>query len=82
MPGANPELSPSLKFGSAWAVPGEARPLGPNRSLGRGARGEGVGIAARGMFWGSPGGTQASQAGKGVEIVRAVWGRKQRRRTR
>lgn len=47
MPGANPELSPSLKFGSAWAVPGEARPLGPNRSLGRGARGEGVGIAGR-----------------------------------
>ena len=53
-----PALRPTLNFpvlwGSAWAVPSQSTPQGPNCSLARGARQEGVGNAGRAVSWGSP----------------------------
>ena len=48
------QLNFPILRGSAWAVPGLSMPRGPNCSLARGARREGVGNAGRAVSWGSP----------------------------
>lgn len=54
LPGLRPTLNFRVLRGSAWAVPGPSTPRGPNCSLARGARREGVGNAGRAVSWGSP----------------------------
>lgn len=54
LPGLRPTLNFPVLRGSAWAVPSQSTPRGPNCSLARGARREGVGNVGRAVSWGSP----------------------------